>query len=121
MVTSVSSLGRSGLYDWVIQRVSAVILASYVLFIVGFLIANPDLQYQQWSELHSSLCMRIFNLLTLMSFVGHAWIGMWGVLTDYVTTKMMGKPATVLRVVLQLAMIVALLVMLIIGINIFWS
>ena len=121
MVTSVSSLGRSGLYDWVIQRISAVVIAAYIIFLVGFFIANPDLQYSQWRDLHATLCMRIFNLLTLLCFVGHAWIGLWGVLTDYVTTRMMGSSATIIRVILQLAMIVTLLVLLLVGIDIFWS
>ena len=33
MVNSVTNFGRSGLYDWVIQRLSAVILAIYTLFL----------------------------------------------------------------------------------------
>ena len=32
MVNSVTNLGRSGVYDWVIQRLSAVIMAVYTLF-----------------------------------------------------------------------------------------
>ena len=36
MVNSVTNFGRSGLYDWVIQRLSAVILAIYTLFLFGF-------------------------------------------------------------------------------------
>ena len=37
MVTSVTSLGRNGLYDWLIQRVSAVVIAVYVIGMLGFL------------------------------------------------------------------------------------
>ena len=51
MVASVTNLGRSGLYDWVIQRLSAVILALYTLFLLGFVIASPDMQYSQWQGL----------------------------------------------------------------------
>ena len=43
MVASVTNLGRSGLYDWVIQRLSAVVLALYTLFLVGFLAGSSDL------------------------------------------------------------------------------
>ena len=35
-VTNVTSLTRSGLADFVIQRVSAVILAVYTLCVLGF-------------------------------------------------------------------------------------
>ena len=31
MVTSVTNLGRSGLFDWLVQRFSAVILGAYML------------------------------------------------------------------------------------------
>ena len=45
----------------------------------------------------------MFTLLALFSILIHAWIGMWQVLTDYV------KPLA-LRLVLQLAIVVALVV-----------
>ena len=37
MVTSVTNLSRSGLYDWMAQRVSAVVLAAYFIFLIGYL------------------------------------------------------------------------------------
>ena len=33
MVTAVTSMGRSGLYDWMMQRVTAVILLAYFCFL----------------------------------------------------------------------------------------
>ena len=62
MVTSITNLGRSGLYDWVIQRLTAVVLALYTLFMLGFLIASPDLQYSQWQGLFAQTWMKIFSL-----------------------------------------------------------
>ena len=32
MVTNVTNFSRSGLFDWMAQRVSAVVLAAYALF-----------------------------------------------------------------------------------------
>ena len=43
MVTSVTNLSRSGLYDWMAQRVSAVVLAAYFIFLIGYLVANPGI------------------------------------------------------------------------------
>ena len=37
MVTTVTSFGRSGLSDWLVQRVSAIILGAYSIFIVVYL------------------------------------------------------------------------------------
>ncbi|MEH6578240.1 MAG: succinate dehydrogenase, hydrophobic membrane anchor protein [Amphritea sp.] len=84
MVTSITSFGRSGLYDWMIQRVTAVILLAYTVFMIGYLVVNPDLDYNQWNELFESTAMRIFTLLTLLSMAAHAWIGMWSISTDYI-------------------------------------
>ena len=43
MVTNVTNFSRSGLYDWMAQRVSAVVLAAYFLFLIGYLVAHPGL------------------------------------------------------------------------------
>lgn len=83
MVASVTSLGRNGLYDWLIQRVSAVILAVYTLFILGYFVLNPDLTYEQWATLFESTCMRIATLAAVISLAAHAWVGLWTISTDY--------------------------------------
>ena len=98
MITTVTSLGRSGLSDWLIQRTSAFVMTAYLFFIVGYLIANPDLNYAQWAELNASLPMRMFSLLTMLSIAAHAWIGMWCVLTDYITERLIGPKATAIRI-----------------------
>ena len=41
MVTNVTSLGRSGLSDWLIARVSAYVMTAYLIFIVGYLMLTP--------------------------------------------------------------------------------
>ena len=54
------------------------------------------------------------SLLALLSILIHAWIGMWQVLTDYV------KPVAV-RLVLQLAIVVTLVVYLLYGTIVVWG
>lgn len=66
MVTNVTNLSRSGLYDWMAQRVSAVVLAAYFIFLIGYIVANPGLEYAQWHELFAHNGMRIFSLLALL-------------------------------------------------------
>ncbi len=84
MVTSITSFGRSGLYDWMMQRVTALVLATYTIFMIGYLLLNPDLTFDQWKDLFSGTGMRIYTLLAILSLVAHAWIGMWSVSTDYI-------------------------------------
>ena len=121
MVTSVANLSRSGLYDWIIQRTSAVLLAAYTLCILGSLIMNPDMDYQTWSGLFNSNLMRIFSLITLVALCAHAWIGMWTVSTDYITSLQFGNSATIIRVVFQVGIALIVMVYLVWGIQIFWG
>ena len=83
MVTIVTSFGRSGLSDWLVQRVSAVILAVFLLFMVAYLLLNPQLDFAQWQALFNDTSMRIFTLMALLSLGAHCWIGLWSISTDY--------------------------------------
>lgn len=121
MVTAVTSFGRSGLYDWLIQRVGAVVLTVYTIFIVAYLALNPEMDYAQWSALYNQLWMRIFSLLALISFITHAWIGLWSVLTDYITNRLMGPKATVLRLIAQTILGVVAVAYLVWGVEILWG
>ena len=121
MVTSVAKHSRSGLYDWIIQRTSAVLLAAYTLCILGSLIMNPDMDYQAWSGLFNSNLMRIFSLITLIALCAHAWIGMWTVSTDYITSLQFGNSATIIRVVFQVGIALIVMIYLVWGIQIFWG
>lgn len=114
MVASVTSFGRNGLYDWLMQRVTAVILAAYTLFLLGYLLLTPDLTYAQWSGLFSATWMRIFSLLALLSIGAHAWIGLWTVSTDYIK-------ATGARFVFQAACGLVMFAYIVWGVQILWG
>ncbi|UTF60336.1 succinate dehydrogenase, hydrophobic membrane anchor protein [Gilvimarinus sp. DA14] len=121
MVTAITNLGRSGLYDWLIQRLSAVAMTAYVVFLVVYLVINPDLDFAQWRSLFDQLWMRVFSLITLLSIVAHAWIGLWAVLTDYITPMTLGGKATVVRVFAQVVLGVVALTYTVWGIEILWG
>lgn len=113
-VGNVTSLSGNGLRDWLIQRVSALILAAYTLFLVFFIMRHPDLNYADWYGLYQCLFVKIFTVFALLSIYAHAWVGVWTVLTDYI------KP-TWLRGFLEVAVILTLLGCLIWGIAILWN
>jgi succinate dehydrogenase / fumarate reductase membrane anchor subunit len=114
MVTSITSFGRSGLYDWMIQRVSAVVLLAYTVFMIGYMLFGSELDYQQWKELFECTAMRIFTLLALLSMAAHAWIGMWSISTDYI------KP-TGIRFLFQSACGLLTFIYVVWGIQILWG
>ena len=114
MVTNITNLGRSGLSDWLLQRASAIVLALYSLFLVGYLLFSPGLDYAAWSGLFAQAWMRIFSLLAFVSLAAHAWVGLWTVTTDYL------KP-TGIRVAAQSIIILAIFVFLVWGIQVLWG
>ena len=121
MVTNVTNFSRSGLYDWMAQRVSAVILAAYVVFLLGYAVLNPGMGYADWHGLFSNNAMRIFSLLTLVALSAHAWVGMWTISTDYLTPMALGKYATVVRFLFQAACGVAMFTFFAWGVQILWG
>ncbi|WP_185236288.1 succinate dehydrogenase, hydrophobic membrane anchor protein [Teredinibacter franksiae] len=121
MVTAVTSWGRSGLYDWLVQRFSAVVLAVYTVVVVGFIVLHPGLTYGEWSGLFDQLWMRIFSLLVLVCTIAHGWIGLWGVLTDYITTRMIGNAALKLRMLALLIYALISISFLVWGVEILWG
>ena len=120
-IKSATGLTGSGSRDWIVQRISAVVLAIYSVVLLGFFLTHGDVTYLEWSSFMTSLPMRLFSLVAVLALAGHAWVGMWTVFTDYITSGKMGESAPKLRLVLQTLMIIAILVFLFWGIMIFWG
>lgn len=114
MVTNATSLGRSGLADWVIQRVSAIVIALYVVLFLGFLVTHPNLDFVTWVTWLRTPFMQFATTLFMISLGAHAWIGVWTIFTDYVKN-------TALRFILQALMIIASVSYVLWGIRIIWS
>lgn len=114
MVTNVTSLTGNGLKDWLIQRVTAVYLAIYAIFLLGYLLINPALYYAQWHDLFHLIWFQIATVLALTTILLHAWIGLWTVTTDYIK-------CTAIRLSVQMVIIAWLLGQFIWGLMILWG
>ncbi|GAA5189080.1 succinate dehydrogenase, hydrophobic membrane anchor protein [Ferrimonas gelatinilytica] len=114
MVRNAATLGRSGVHDFVLLRASALVLASYLIFLVGYLVLTPELTFSVWQNLFAGVAMKVFTLLALLALLIHGWIGLWQVLTDYI------KPVG-LRAFLQFAVNLVLLAYLFAGVVILWG
>lgn len=121
MVSQVTSFGRNGVSDWLIQRVSAVILLIYSVVVVALVLPESQVTYEFWLGLFSRPWMQIFTLIALLATCAHAWIGMWTVGTDYLRIHTMGSGANGVRFVYQMICMLILLVYLIWGIKILWG
>lgn len=103
-----------GLRDWLIQRITAVVMVVYVLllaFLFGF---YPISDYAALKSLFTHQWMRIVSFLFFISLCWHAWVGIRNVLMDYVH-------ATGIRLTMYIVVIISLLLYLIWFAEILWG
>lgn len=114
MVTRVVTGAHYGLKDWLVQRVSALVMAVYlVLFVGAMLVCSPG-NYEEWRAVFAPQWMRLATLLFFLSLFWHAWIGMRDILMDYVSS-------TAARLVLQVVVILLLVAYAAWAVQILWS
>lgn len=90
-----------GWRDWLIQRVSAVVMLLYTLFFLAILTQiSPD--YERWHALWSLSIMRYATIFFVVSALLHAWVGVRNIFMDYVKD-------TGLRLVLYVLVILTLI------------
>ncbi len=103
MVKRVIVGAHYGLRSWLIQRVSALVMAIYTVLIAIVLFARPVEDYAGWQQLFVSPWMQYATFLVIASLNLHAWVGMRDILMDYV-------PATGARLALEVVVILVLVV-----------
>lgn len=113
MVKSVLGVNHQGLRDWMIQRVSAIIMAVYTIAFFSYLVTH-HISYIGWRDLFTPVWMKIATILFLLSLMFHAWIGVWTIFTDYV------KPFVV-RAILDVLVLLTLSACFIWALMILWS
>lgn len=73
-----------GLRAWALQRVSALYLLGFVLYMGWRLLVHPPADYQAWRQWVArpgpSLALAVFFLSLLV----HAWVGVRDVVMDYI-------------------------------------
>ena len=89
-----------GLKDWLAQRITAVVMALYTVYIGGALVCL-DGSYESWHALLSGSLTRFCTFLFIVSVCYHAWIGVRDIWMDYI------KP-TALRLTLHVLTLLAL-------------
>ena len=114
MLERVVTGAHYGLRDWLIQRVTAVVMAVYALCMTAYVMWVPKLDYDAWTALFSSNVVRSFTLLCLLALFYHAWIGVRDIVMDYV------KPAGV-RLLIHVLVILVLLLYAIWSVEILWG
>jgi succinate dehydrogenase / fumarate reductase membrane anchor subunit len=122
MVDRIVTGAHYGLRDWLVQRVTAILMVVYTLFVAGYVVLHSSfenntwvgLDYNVWTGLFSNLVMRSFSLLFLFAVFYHAWIGVRDIVMDYV------KSART-RLAVYVLVIVSLLLYSIWAVQILWG
>lgn len=103
-----------GTRGFLLQRFTAVVMALYTLALFACLLFGTPHTYADWKALFGGTPMRVGTMLFFIALLYHAWIGMRDIFMDYV--KPMG-----LRLTLQFAVVVVLLLYLVWAASILWG
>ena len=91
-----------GLFDWLAQRVTAIVMALYALFLAAVALYHGGIDHPLWRALFAHGGFRIASFLFMAALLYHAWVGAREIYMDYL------KPVA-LRLTVQ-AVTVALLI-----------
>jgi succinate dehydrogenase / fumarate reductase, membrane anchor subunit len=103
-----------GLSAWLLQRLTAVVMAAYTVFLVALLLACPPASWADWKAVFSGTFARLATMTFFLALLYHAWVGVRDIVMDYV------KP-TGLRLALQSLVGTALVFYLVWSVSILWG
>ncbi|MFN3566308.1 MAG: succinate dehydrogenase, hydrophobic membrane anchor protein [Burkholderiaceae bacterium] len=101
-----------GLRDWLLQRVTAAVVAAYTLLVVALSVVREP-GYEGWAGLFAPTWMKALTLIAVASLAYHAWIGVRDIWMDYV------KPTGV-RLTLQVLTVLWLLACAVWSVQVLW-
>ena len=103
-----------GTGEWLLQRLTAVVMALYTLGMLVTICWQPPVSYAEWKGLFGGTFARVATMLFFTALLYHAWVGMRDILMDYAR-------ATGIRLTLQFAVGLALVSYLIWAASILWG
>ena len=74
----------TGLRAWVVQRLSAVYLLGYLLYLAGALAWAPPPDHAAWVAWMQAPAMAVATVMAVLALLLHAWVGVRDVILDYV-------------------------------------
>jgi succinate dehydrogenase / fumarate reductase membrane anchor subunit len=85
MVTRRDAVGAHyGLMDWLVQRLSAVVMVVYTVLVLGIVLWNGGIDYSFWRLLFANGAFKLASFLFMVALLYHAWIGMRDIFMDYI-------------------------------------
>ncbi|MGH8800362.1 MAG: succinate dehydrogenase, hydrophobic membrane anchor protein [Casimicrobiaceae bacterium] len=84
MVARIVVGAHYGWRGWLVQRVTAVVMALYTLLVLGIALYHGGFEHALWTALLAHPAFRIATLLFGLSLLWHAWVGVRDIWMDYV-------------------------------------
>ncbi len=98
MVNRIVTGARYGLRDWLMQRITAVVMAVYLVALGAFLVTHQPLQYDDWRAFFECELVRLGTILFMMALFLHAWVGVRDIFMDYLKPVWLRLSAEVLTI-----------------------
>jgi succinate dehydrogenase / fumarate reductase membrane anchor subunit len=80
----VTSSSHRGLSEWLVQRVTAIYLGVFLIFLIVRFVFWPISDFDAWRSWFTLSWVRIVWLFAFGSLLLHAWIGLRSVFLDYI-------------------------------------
>lgn len=74
---------HSGLGEWLVQRLSALYIGGFLIYLAIWFTLYPIHTYQAWLEWFGSGVIRASFGVFVISLMAHSWVGMRSVYMDY--------------------------------------
>ena len=88
------SLQAQGMRAWLLQRLTAIYIAVYLLALIAWVVTNIPVNYSIWISLFSHPIIIITTVIFYLSILIHAWVGVRDIMVNYI------KPTSVRFVLL---------------------
>ena len=76
---------------FIAQRLSAVFILAYVIWLITFFILNQPFEFSTWVQFTNQQKFLIFTSAVSLIIPLHAFIGLWTIGTDYFTQRPLGS------------------------------
>ena len=73
-----------GLRDWLLQRLTAIYLGLFLIYLLVHFLLQPQHTFQEWHDWVTRPVMIIATAIFILAVLVHGWVGMRDVVLDYV-------------------------------------
>lgn len=103
-----------GMRDWLAQRITAIVMVIFTVILLVSFLTGQNFTYEGWAGLFARQWFKLFTMVTFFGLFYHVWVGIRDIWMDYV--KQVG-----VRLALQVATVIWLLVCAAWTVQILWS